>query len=364
MLNLAYSLDSNTPLESAILNRKNYNKEYTKNISLMNKDVEADSDYSTIFDGTVKELMDFMNDKESVDESFEYPRYWHGYLIILKPLLLIMNYNQIRYLMFILIIILLTMLTILIYKNCNIWYALSLIFSVLITDFLISSICINTSICFLISLIASIYIICKKDKIKNIYLIFFFIGILTNLFDLLTNPILTLCFPMITYFMVNKKKDNELMQLILIAANWGIGYLGIWVTKWIITDMLFNRNVIKNAILQVLYRTSGESIGFTILIQRLITFSGTHTFLLIFLLICFYLVLILINRKNEENKTNIIYILISLIPLIWFIVLKNHSAVHAFFAYRNFSVVIYSLLVGILMMNNILCKEKEKTCHV
>lgn len=360
MLNLVYSMDSSSPLESAILNRKNYNEEYTKNISTMNKDVEADKDYSTLFDGTAKELIDFVNEKESVDESFEYPRYWHGYLIILKPLLLFMNYNQIRYLIFALIVILLTVLSVLIYKRFNIWYMLSFIFSILIADILISSICINAAICFLISLIASIYIICKKNEIKNIYLIFFFIGILTNLFDFLTNPILTLCFPVITYFMINEKKENWLKQLILISINWGIGYMGFWITKWIITDILFDKNVIENAILQVIYRTSGESISIITLLERLRMFSGTHVFVLIILLLCIYIVLLFINRKNKENIVNITYLGIGLIPVIWYTVLKNHSAVHAFFSYRNFSVVIYSLLVGILMQDNLLRKGKEK----
>ena len=358
MLNLAYSMDSDSPLESAILNRKNYSEKYTKTVINMSKDVEADSDYYNLKNGTAEELIDFVNENENIDESFEYSRYWHGYLIILKPLLLIMNYNQIRYLFFTLTILCSIILSILIYKKFNMWYMLSFIFSILITDLLISAVCINTSICFLISLITSIYIIYRTDKIKNIYILFFFIGIITNVFDLLTNPILTLGLPLISYYMISEKKEKNLKQLILLMFNWAIGYFIFWFMKWLITDIIFNRNIIENAFLQILYRTTGESIGINALVYRLKIFAGNYIFILMYILLIMYIILLYINRKSIVNC--LVYLLISLIPLIWFYVLKNHSTVHAFFSYRNLFIVIYGLCVGIFMQINLVCEREEK----
>jgi len=356
MLNIAYSMDSASPLEAAILNRKNYNEETTKSITLMGKDVEADSEYYNLHNGTAYELIDFANGNDNVDEAFEYPRYWHGYLILLKPLLLIMNYNQIRYMIFSVAIILSIILSILIYKKVNMAFAITFILSVLLSDLLIASTCINTAFCFIIAIITSIYIAIKGERIKNIYLLFFFVGIMTNLFDLLTNPILTLGIPLVTYYMINK--ENNLKHFILILINWGMGYFGFWFIKWCITDMIFKKGVIENAVLQVLHRTADNNIGIVDLIKRLVTFSGNYIFILIlFLFSCF----LILTFKNKVLKKNIIYFLIACIPLIWFVVLKNHSAIHAFFTYRNFCVIIYSLFVGILMtQRENLCANKEK----
>ena len=42
------------------------------------------------------ELMVSNETIREAEESFEYAKYWHGYLIFLRPLLLILNYMEIR----------------------------------------------------------------------------------------------------------------------------------------------------------------------------------------------------------------------------------------------------------------------------
>lgn len=357
MLNIAYSMDSHSLLESALLNRKNYNPEITKEVSVMGNDVQSDSDYY-VENGTVKELYDFVNEDENVDESFEYARYWNGYLIILKPLLLVMNYNQIRYCVFAIIFILVLILSILIYKKFNVWYALSFCFSILITDILISALCLNTAVCVLISLIASIYILIKDGKIKNVNILFFVIGILTNLLDLLTNPIITLGLPLITYFMIAEKKNKNIKNFILLSFNWAVGYIVFWVTKWIITDMLFDKNIITNAVYQVVYRTSGLNVLMKNLINRLMYFLGKFSFFIILLLVGICIYIFFDNLKNKKNFEYAVYLLIPLMVICWFIVLKNHSAIHAFFTYRNIFIIIYGMLIYICENTNIIIKKE------
>ena len=96
MLNTAYSIDSENPIESALLARKNYIPGQTQTIS---KDKEKNlgaSKAHTDKNGNifqVDELYGLMHG-ESITESFEYARYWHGYLIFLRPLLLVLNYER------------------------------------------------------------------------------------------------------------------------------------------------------------------------------------------------------------------------------------------------------------------------------
>ena len=96
MLNTAYSIDSEKPIESALLARKNYIPGQTQTIS---KDREKNlgaskshtDKYGNIFQ--VDELYGLMHG-ENITESFEYARYWHGYLIFLRPLLLVLSYER------------------------------------------------------------------------------------------------------------------------------------------------------------------------------------------------------------------------------------------------------------------------------
>lgn len=96
MLNTAYSIDSEKPIESALLARKNYIPGQTQTIS---KDREKNlgaskshtDKYGNIFQ--VDELYGLMHG-ENITESFEYARYWHGYLIFLRPLLLVLSYKR------------------------------------------------------------------------------------------------------------------------------------------------------------------------------------------------------------------------------------------------------------------------------
>lgn len=103
MINNAYSMDSKEPLASSLLVRKNYLPGITKIIyETSSGDLIGASKYEE-FDG-VNELQGTIN--REITESYEYARYWHGYLTILKPLLLVFNVNQIRIISTILIIIL------------------------------------------------------------------------------------------------------------------------------------------------------------------------------------------------------------------------------------------------------------------
>lgn len=96
MINTAYSIDSNNPMESALLARKNYilgqtqtiNKDKEKNLGASKTHTDKNGN---IFQ--VDELYGLMHG-ENITESFEYARYWHGYLIFLRPLLLVLSYKR------------------------------------------------------------------------------------------------------------------------------------------------------------------------------------------------------------------------------------------------------------------------------
>ena len=110
MLNTAYSIDNARPLYSAFTARKNYIPGETNAvIEETAGELQVPSGYDK--KDSVAELKDTVNGR--VLESFEYGRYWHGYLTIIRPLLIIFNIHTIRVIFIILFVVLAVVLSIL-----------------------------------------------------------------------------------------------------------------------------------------------------------------------------------------------------------------------------------------------------------
>lgn len=153
MINTAYSIDSQKPLYSAFVARKNYIPNITTEIyEDVPGELKSSSKYSR--HNEVGELNDLVNNEKA--ESFEYARYWHGYLIFLRPLLILFNINQIRIMLTIILIILACILAYLIYKN-KYYY-----FNNILNKFIRSRIFL-----FRIFYARSIYILNNNDFINN-----------------------------------------------------------------------------------------------------------------------------------------------------------------------------------------------------
>ena len=60
---------------------------------------------------------------EDIMDSFEYARYWHGYLVLLRPLLAITNYSWIRVIILILTIAIVCILLYKLHKKLDILVA-------------------------------------------------------------------------------------------------------------------------------------------------------------------------------------------------------------------------------------------------
>ena len=102
MINEAYSIDNTNPLYSYMAVRKNFNKEITKK-HLADTQEELISINSEDYD-PVGELEQFVNG--NIDTSINYARYWHGYLSILRTLLIFFDIAGIRKILLIIFIIL------------------------------------------------------------------------------------------------------------------------------------------------------------------------------------------------------------------------------------------------------------------
>lgn len=357
-INTAYSIDSKQPVQSFLLARKNYIPGQTVNEHADSQyNLGASEQYINKKNGDryqTKELYGLMHGENIVD-SFEYARYWHGYLVLLRPLLVIMNYSGIRILALIATIILVGLLLYKIYKEIDFQTAIIFLIGLLSISIFVVAQGISDIPVYLISLITCIILLYKKDLNKHICELFFVIGSITSFVDLLTAPLITLGLPLIVYLLLlqkeQKKLKDVLISLIKVCFLWAMGYAFTWIAKWVITELMLGRPIISQAIEQAKFRTNSniKRVDFIKTLRMNMMFLSNNTIIILLVALIGYILPNAIITKKKSLKQNLVncipYVITAIIPLIWFFILKEHSFTHAFFTYRILIITIISVLV-------------------
>lgn len=311
--------------------------------------------------------------------SSQYSRYWHGYLLFLKPLLLLFNYNQILLIVSFVVLALIVGVVYLLQKKKMSKYIIPYVATVALMSPMTISLSIQYVSVFAIFNLAMILILIFFDKIlktKNFFYVFLAVGMLTCYFDLLTYPIVTLGLPLsIWLLMVNRKKalslGKNLGQVVLSSLAWAIGYFGIWVGKWALGSIITGKNLFGSAMEAAGSRTSSsaglEEISRTFPITEAFDKVFTEPVCLILIVVVIVILIMAMMKKvkfsKEKALANLWLFAIAVIPLIWYMVFANHSAWHLFFTYRTLSVLIFAIgcyLVSVLESPQKINKRKEK----
>ena len=374
MVNTAYSIDSEHPIESFVLARKNYIPGQTQVVHEDSQyNLGASKNYKDANENVFQaaELYGLMHGEDIVD-SYEYARYWHGYLVFLRPLLAIMSIQGIRALNFIIICACIAALFFLLRKKCGFRAAILFLLPLVMIDIFVLSLGLSDVYDMIIAMVASIILLELIDVREDAGVMFFIFGCLTSFMDLFTIPLVTLCLPLTVFFLVKHRKfgiyeEKDLKQkfisefgsFVVLCYSWALGYILMWAAKWFITEALFDKNIISSALEQVKYRSQSERITYGLVLSRNFKFLGINPILLLILTIGADLGILFYKKKDkkqlmEEIKKNlkerliniIPFALICIIPFAWLFVVKQHSAIHAFFVNR----ILVIFLLGILMI--------------
>lgn len=288
----------------------------------------------------------------------EYSRYWHGYLIYLKPLLAVFSLKQIYVMGAVLQVILLLAVLALSVKRKSAGLACCILAGVFFLKPELLPASLTMSVCAVIILGSLLVMLLGHDKLeeKKWYPEFFLmIGILVGYFDFLTYPVATLGFPLCVYLLLKEREDlkHNLLTIIADSICWGIGYAGMWAMKWIIGDFTLRTGTIKDAIWSIIGRT--EAIGgrprmnggWYVISLNLQEYQWKAYWVAAVLAVLiagaiFFLVFRRLSVKQILAKT-VPYLVIGMIPFIWIIVVQHHSALHARFTFRIISVAALAL---------------------
>lgn len=305
-------------------------------------------------------LMAAEKGRQFIKEHNEYSRYWHGYQIILRPLLCIFNYKQIRIINYIALFSLFSFVLILLYRNAGKAASLSFLATMVVTNAFIIPLALQFSTCFYIAFLSMIALLSKPDIIKNkskSAVTFFIIGAITSFMDFLTTPILTLGLPLAAAMMAdNKGKNASTRNITANSMAWFGGYASLWASKWIVASIVTGENMVAGALANAQYRMGGTIVfggklmSFGQFFSK-ITESQQYKTLFVLLVIVAALAIVaaafLLYRKRAYLKPYGWLLVIAAMPALWFIVLKNHSIQHIFYTWRDWILTIWCVIIFI-----------------
>lgn len=292
-------------------------------------------------------------------ERISYGRYWHGYLVVLKPLLCFFDYGDIREILKAVELAMLVYVCVLLEKRHKARYIPAFLAAMVCTEFHIIGMSMQYSWVFLIAMTYSIIILKGyPDIIKKLGadLLFLLIGMTTSYFDFLTYPLFTLGVPLLFLMicMDGSEKENTLpVMAIKNSICWAIGYVGMWVEKWILCTLLTGENLFADAMTAIRERSGrdvmGEQIGYSDVLRNNIWILCKYPYVLVCLAA---IVLLFIVGRKEGGKAFskgafIAYAGIAVLPFCWYAISMNHSYAHCLMTYRGLCVTVFAMLCAI-----------------
>ncbi len=311
-------------------------------------------------------------DGASYTETYQYPRYWHGYLIFLKPLLEVFDYSAIRMINGLIQAITVLITCLLLVKTGHLKAVIPYVLSYMMLMPVAMAKAFQYSTCFYVFTFGCIaLLLLKEDKRRKIApLVFLWCGIATAYFDLLTYPISTFGVPMMFYLLLADKEqaESKFSEIVRNAIYWCIGLGAMWVSKWGIATLITGENKFTDALGKVAERTStvseeGESYSFySAEIRNFGAFALTPVTIIAAALIL-YMLFKMLKQKNltvkDSVRTLYPFLLTGLAPVAWYAFATNHSMIHYWFTNKACVVTFLGIVFGLACLSS--RSEKAKS---
>ena len=300
----------------------------------------------------------------------DYAYYWHGYVTLLRPLLFVFDLGELRLLNGAgqLLLIFFCMLEIWKRKK-RLLYVLALFTSYLLLMPMATAMCLQYTWIFYITFGGCLALLKGGQFFErnHRYLYFFLLlGMLTSFFDLLTYPLLTWGFPLIWYLLVGTPEENagrRVKKTVLTGIFWIAGYGLMWAGKWLAASAILQRNVFESAFREVLLRSGMETQAQWGIYERLEAVYANwkhYEYKVYFLVLAVWLaacVIVSIAKGFRAKPNSWVWFLIGLSPVVWYLVLSDHTQGHHLFTYRIFGISVLAFLA--MALECVFCMEEE-----
>lgn len=286
-------------------------------------------------------------------------RYWLGFLVVLKPLLLYMNYMDIRMVNMIVQMALLMCICRLMQKRGVGRYVLPFGLSMLCITPGITWLSLQFSTTLLVAQAAMAVLLWKPhlmEKRMGEDVFFLLVGMATSYFDFLTYPVASLGMPLIVWLLLHRNETarSRLVRMVHCGLCWAFGYAGMWAGKWALA-LLYGSEGFWSTLVGSLETRTSQKIRDVGEISRLdALWKAFSVFLKKPYLIAGVVVslgygLLFIRRKARRlsavEKPDLAGTMlgVALLPLAWYLFAANHTYNHAFFTSRALCVTAFAM---------------------
>lgn len=380
LLNIAYNFEPENKLESVM--ESSYFYLYYQN--------ENDNLRDAVYKGQEKNQ--------------QYLRYWHGSAGVMRVLHTFFNIKQIYILHGVLFVILFAVLVFLLVRlHCTL-YAVLLGLSLVTVSFWYVPFSLEYTWSFLCMFVFSIaaVIMTGKGKETNIGILFMLSGMVTIFLDFLTTETVSLMIPLMLTLILRRKRaygelsksvkdkagkqikkmdkgslsqyniKTEILYSVKAAILWGIGYVGMWVMKWITASVVMGENVMPYVTEHIEERLAGDLGDRTIFgylwlaIKRNVTcvfpldygLTGAIIAGVLFVIILYFTYVY--HKKKIDWKYIIFFLVLGLVPYLRILVMRNHSVLHYFFVHRALMISVFAFFVSVVEVKEYKKNKKVK----
>ncbi|MBQ6719137.1 MAG: hypothetical protein IJN20_02155 [Oscillospiraceae bacterium] len=301
------------------------------------------------------------------NQEVPYYQYWHGYLLLVKPLLFLTSYQNIRIINAIAQFALLVVLVYLMYRKGLKAYIIPYLLGIAFLMPVVMALSLQFAPCYYIMTIGGIVVLLAKERLDSAdCVLFLYLGIATSYFDFLTYPMATLGVPAVFYFLLHKTSPiRETFQRgFRICFSWGFGYVTMWAGKWIVGSLVTGTNVLLKASDKIAERSSANiSINENLLLNMYAAVSVNVKYFIqtpAMLLLCVFLLIVLIylirQWKNVHiapvyiTQTTFPFFVLAIMPVVWYMATTNHSTIHYWFTGKALIVSVFSASCALIRL--------------
>jgi len=292
-----------------------------------------------------------------MENNSNYVRYWMGFRALIRPLLVFLNYFEIRKTVaFFFWILCFTVMGLLAKKR---GVAASVLFGItvaLVNPAVVSQ-SLQFSCCFILCFIFSCIMLFTESKRPDELILFCAFGALTQLFDFYSTPLMTYAFPALVLLTAGYGPEGRWKRFIKTFSAWAYGYVFIWILKLLYVTLFTDINGFKNGFSSFFGR-----VGVTVVegfedsydpcrALRLVwgnIFPGIAGKIalagLVLITVCAVVVSFL-TRTKKEFLSEGVFLAVPLTPIVWFSVAAQPTVIHYWFQYRTVTVFFAGLFV-------------------
>lgn len=313
--------------------------------------------YSTITQSRAgDELVNYVRgDRDDLHEK-SMGRYWNGYLIFLKPMLMVMSYQDVRMLNMVTLGAMLMLLLCLMYRRGMQRYLPAFGAAFLCLTPFVLPLNMHFSVVVYITLAGMLVMLLWpswcREKLGSTAL-FFLLGIATVYFDMLTYPILSFGFPAVLWLLLCQEEGEKksLCTLIRIGLAWVAGYALMWAAKWLILALAGYAEEAQFAVDSIARRSNSDEISRLGTIWRNLEVIARKPFKLLAAVGVLGLACLVFTQWKKRVRlapASVMLVLamlgVAALPLVWYYLLANTNHTHYFFMHRNLSVTVFAIL--------------------